>query len=107
MGPGLGGAVAFILVRLPSTFDAAVAAFAAGISSHSTPPMLSSLTKKGHSLARMPKDSFASAVEMGTGDDLMMAVATSEVGKARRLRAVGVAEEPAVGVEKSLPCLND
>lgn len=100
--PGLGGAVGFFLVGLPSTPDAVVVAFAAGISSHSAPAMLSSLMKNGQSLASILKDSLASAVEMGTGDDLMIAVATSEVGKARRLRLVGVAEEPVAGVEKSL-----
>lgn len=90
------------LVGLSSTPDAMVDAFGAGISSHSAPAMVSSLTKNGHSLARMLKDSLASAVEIGTGDDLMIAVATSEDGRARRLRLVGVAEEPAAGVEKSL-----
>jgi hypothetical protein len=64
--------------------------------------MVSSFTKNGHSFARIERDSFASAEDIGTGDDLMIAVATSDVGSARRFRAVGVAEEPDVGVEKSL-----
>lgn len=58
--------------------------------------------KNGHSFAKMERDSFASAEEIGTGDDLIIAVATSDVGNARRFRAVGVVEEPGVGVEKSL-----
>lgn len=74
----------------------------AGISSHSFPAIFNCLIKKGHSLARRANDSFASAVEMGTGDDFMIAVATSDNGNARRLRAMGVAEEPVTGVENSL-----
>ena len=46
-------------------------------------------------------DSFASAVEMGTGDDLTIAVMTSVIGKARRFLP-GVDDVPVVGFEKSL-----
>jgi len=49
----------------------------------------------------MVRDSWASALDMGTGDDFKTAAATSEAGKARRLRA----ESPAFvidGPEKSL-----
>jgi hypothetical protein len=44
----------------------------------------------------------ASADEMGTGEDLTIAVATSDVGKARRLRAIGVEADPVAGVENNL-----
>ena len=46
-------------------------------------------------------DSFASAVEMGTGDDLTIAAMTSVIGKARRFLP-GVNDVPVVGLEKSL-----
>ena len=46
-------------------------------------------------------DSFASAVEMGTGDDLTIAAMTSVIGKARRF-LLGVNDMPVVGLEKSL-----
>jgi hypothetical protein len=35
----------------------------------------------------MARDSWASAVDIGTGDDFRSAAATSEAGRARRLRA--------------------
>ena len=47
-------------------------------------------------------DSCASASESGTGDDLMIAAATSGCGIARRLRALGVAEVDPAGLEKNL-----
>ena len=93
--PGLEGSTGFRLLGLVSTC-------AAGISSHASPPMVSSLTKKGQSPARIERDSFASADEIGTGDDFMTAVATSDAGRARRLRPLGVRAEPVAGVEKSL-----
>jgi hypothetical protein len=99
MAPGLEGAAGFFLLGLASTCTAALEE---GISSQASPAMVSSLMKNGHSFARIEMDSFASAEEIGTGDDLMIAVATSDVGNARRFRAVGVVEEPVVGVEKSL-----
>jgi hypothetical protein len=58
--------------------------------------------KKGQSLARIERDSLASADEMGTGDDLTTAVTTSDVSKVLRLRAEGVEEEPTADLEKSL-----
>jgi hypothetical protein len=79
-------------------FDSEVA----GISSHSSPDIVRCLRKKGHSSVSIVKDSAASADEMGTGEDLMVARITSEVGNARRLRVeVTIAVDP-TGVEKSL-----
>ena len=40
--------------------------------------------KNGQSLINIDMDSFASAVEMGTGDDLTDAAIVSVIGKARR-----------------------
>lgn len=60
-----------------------------------------SLRKNGQSVVSRLSDSWASAEEMGTGEDLTIARATSEVGNARRLRAVGVELDP-TGDEKSL-----
>ena len=75
----------------------------AGISSHSSPAMFSGLRKNGHRLVSISSDSFASEREIGTGEDLITACATSEVGRVRRLRAVGVALLLlAAGVEKNL-----
>lgn len=48
------------------------------------------------------RESTASADEMGTGEDLMTAVVTSESGRARRLRRDGDADVPAAGDENSL-----
>jgi hypothetical protein len=59
----------------------------AGISSHSCPSMSSDLRKNGHREVKIPRDSWASAVDMGTGDDFKTAEATSDPGRARRLRA--------------------
>lgn len=73
----------------------------AGISSHSFPAMFNCLRKNGQSLVKITRDSFASAEEIGTGEDLITAVATSDAGNARRFRVVGVAVADA-GVEKSL-----
>lgn len=49
----------------------------------------------------MSTDSFASEVDIGTGEDLTIAVTTSRVGKARRFRE-GVEEPPELPLEKSL-----
>jgi len=49
----------------------------------------------------MARDWVASADDIGTGDDFTTAVTTSDVGRARRFRAVGVDIDP-TGVEKSL-----
>ena len=46
-------------------------------------------------------DSFPSAVEIGTGEDLTTAVITSFKGRTLRLRE-GVEEPPPAGLEKSL-----
>ena len=67
----------------------------AGISNHSCPSTTSGLRKNGHREVKMVRDSWASAVDIGTGDDFKTAEATSEAGKVRRLRA----ESPAFGVE--------
>jgi hypothetical protein len=67
----------------------------AGISNHSCPSTSSGLRKNGHREVKMVRDSWASAVDIGTGDDFKTAEATSEAGKARRLRV----ESPALGVE--------
>jgi hypothetical protein len=79
------------------------AAFVAGISSHSSPAITRERKKKGQRVVSKRKDSCASAVEIGTGEDLITAVSTSEEGNARRLRPPGV-EFPATpaGLEKSL-----
>jgi hypothetical protein len=73
----------------------------AGISSHSCPSMSSGLRKNGHKEFKIVRDSWASAVDIGTGDDFKTAEATSEAGRARRLRV----ESPTFvvdGPEKSL-----
>jgi hypothetical protein len=75
-----------------------------GISSHSEPAISSDFKKKGQRSVRMASDWVASAEDMGTGEDFIMAVITSDVGRTRRLRVVGVVAGPA-GVEKSLRSL--
>lgn len=72
-----------------------------GISSHSCPVITSFFKKKGHSLTKRLSDSSASATEMGTGEDLITAAATSDAGKVRRLRAPVMPEEFA-GFENNL-----
>ena len=67
-----------------STAD--VTGVGAGISSHSSPEISSFLRKNGHSLINIKMESLASEVDRGTGDDLMIAVTTSLVGRARRFR---------------------
>lgn len=49
----------------------------------------------------MVRDSWASAVDIGTGDDFKTAEATSEAGKVRRLR-VEIPAFDVEGPEKSL-----
>ena|SRR5882762_10370593 len=104
-GPGLGLATGLPgLPGLPSTLSVAepeVAVVGAGISTHSSPPMFISFRKNGQRLVRRLRDSWASADEIGTGEDFTIASTTSDVGRARRLRAAGVALDP-VGEEKSL-----
>jgi hypothetical protein len=73
----------------------------AGISSHSCPSTSKGLRKNGHRRVNIARDSWASAVDIGTGDDFRTAAATSEAGRARRLRV----ESPTFAVdgpEKSL-----
>lgn len=67
----------------------------AGISNHSCPSTSNGFRKNGHREVKMVRDSWASAVDMGTGDDFKTAEATSETGRARRLRV----ESPAFDVE--------
>jgi hypothetical protein len=81
--------------------DALLAVTDAGISSHSPFDTSSFLRKKGHSVMSMVIDSFASAVEMATGEDFTTAVMTSAKGRALRFRE-GVEDPPVVGLEKSL-----
>ena len=97
-GPGLGGVAS--LLRLPSALSV-TGPPVAGISSQSSPPMSISFKKNGQRLVRRLRDSCASAEEIGTGDDFTIACTTSDVGRARRLRAVGVVPDP-TGEEKSL-----
>jgi hypothetical protein len=72
----------------------------AGISTHSSPWISNFFKKNGQSFTRRINDSVASAAEIGTGEDLITAVATSRIGRARRFRP-GVAL-PLVGVENNL-----
>ena len=51
-------------------------------------------------------ESWASAKEMGTGDDLIIAAVISSEGRARLLRVVVAVAEPA-GFEKSLQSFNE
>ena len=74
----------------------------AGISSHSSPEISILFKKNGHSSESIVTDSFASAVEMGTGDDLMTAAITSLAGRQRRFRPEGVDVDPVVGFENNL-----
>lgn len=97
---GLGGA--FFLGVTPSTDVVAVEVPDAGISSHSSPAILRRFKKNGQSLVSITSDSLASAVEIGTGEDLIIAVVTSGVGNARRLRDVGVEDNPVAGIENNL-----
>lgn len=104
-GPGLGGATGLrgllLALVLGPSISVVVAVVGAGISNHSTPAISMSLMKNGHRLVRRPRDSCASAEEIGTGEDLTIASATSNFGKARRFLADGVVLEP-TGDEKSL-----
>lgn len=96
--PGLDGVSGVCLFGLPSKADAGVGA---GISSHSSPEIFSRFKKKGQRFASITSDSLASAEEIITGDDFTIALATSNIGIARRLR-VGVPADDEGGVEKSL-----
>lgn len=72
-----------------------------GISSQSSPLMSSGLRKNGQSVVSNLSDSEASEVDIGTGEDLMMAAVTSLAGRALRLRAVGIVVDP-TGEENNL-----
>ena len=78
----------------------------AGISSHSSPSKFLEMRKKGHILTSILSESWASAKEMGTGDDLIIAAVISSEGRARLLRVVVAVAEPA-GFEKSLQSFNE
>ena len=84
LGPGLGGVTA-----------------EEGISSHSSPVMLTARKKNGQSEVSMETDSCASAADSGTGDDFKMASTTSYCGMALRLREAAAPPEPE-GPAKSL-----
>lgn len=99
--PGLEGAFCLALVGESSRDGLLLFGAGAGISSQSSLEKVSCFKKNGHNLMSIARDSFASAVEIGTGEDLIMAVTTSEVGNARRFR-VGVDEPLVGGFEKSL-----
>jgi hypothetical protein len=63
------------------------------------------LRKKGHRPVKMVRDSRASALDIGTGDDFKTAVATSGDGRARRLRAESptfVLDGPAKSLNNSI-----
>jgi len=72
-----------------------------GISSHSLPAISRGRRKNGQSVVSSFNDSLASRVDIGTGEDLITAAATSEAGRTLRLRVVGVEVGP-TGAEKSL-----
>ena len=95
------GPTVFPFVGESPEVDALLGVEGAGISSHSAPDISSFLRKNGHNLMSIVMDSFASAVEIGTGEDLTTAVMTSFKGRALRLRE-GVEEPPPAGLEKSL-----
>lgn len=76
----------------------------AGISSQSSLSILSLLRKNGHSLVSRATESSASATEIGTGEDLMIAAVTSDAGSALRFRDGVERDELApAGVENNLP----
>ena len=64
--------------------------------------MFNGLMKNGQSFASMFTDSTASASEIGTGDDLIIAAEISANGSARRFREDGVAVVEPAGPEKNL-----
>lgn len=98
--PGLLGV--FVGVSGTSALDAGCV----GISSQSSPPISSLRRKKGQSLTSRSSDSYASAVDKGTGEDLMILSTTVGVGNVRRLREEGVAVTAPDGLEKSIHTLS-
>ncbi len=67
------------------------------------PEMFSLFRKNGHSFNSISKDSLASAADMGTGEDLMTAFTTSDIGNARRFLFEGVdVDDPETGPENNL-----
>ena len=75
---------------------------ARGISNQSSPSISSFLRKNGHNFVSMATESSASATEMGTGEDLIIAAVTSEAGRALRFRGDVADNDPLVGVENNL-----
>jgi hypothetical protein len=74
-----------------------------GISSHSLLEMATAFKKNGHNCMSMLSDSFASALEIGTGEDLITTARTSATGIALRFRVgVEVVLDAAPELEKSL-----
>jgi len=73
-----------------------------GISNHSSPSTLNGLIKNGQSFVSMFTDSAASTSDMGTGDDLTIAVEISDDGSARHFREDGVAVVEPAGPENNL-----
>ena len=67
----------------------------AGISNHSSPPIILALRKKGQSSQSITRLSIASASEMGTLEDLTTAVTTSLLSNALLFLAEVVASDPA------------
>jgi hypothetical protein len=73
-----------------------------GISSQSLPDITTFLRKNGHNSMSIRSDSFASAPEMGTGEDLMTTDTTSAMGMVRLFRLGVEADAEPPGFEKSL-----
>lgn len=78
----------------------------AGISSQSSPTIWSFLRKKGHNLVSIVIESSASASEIETGEDLIIAALTSDAGNALRFRD-GVERDELAGVENNLSVPRD
>lgn len=103
-------AFAFGFVGVASTLALPAVALSvwagAGISYQSSPAIPALLRKNGQREDSSWRDSFASAVEMGTGELLRTAAATSDAGIMRRLRIVGVIVLAPTGVENSIQTLS-
>ena len=82
-------------------FDDPAAPVEEGIPSQSLPDITTFLRKNGHNSMSIRSDSFASASEMGTGEDLMTTDTTSVMGIVRLFR-LGVEVDAEPGFEKSL-----
>jgi hypothetical protein len=75
---------------------------APGISNQSSPSISSFLRKNGHNFVNMATESSASATEIGTGEDLIIAAVTSEAGRALRFRVDVAGDDAPIGVENNL-----